>query len=60
MIAPNRLGVAKSLVFPGLWLHVAGLLALDRKLVRTTVERGLASRPHAAFVKRLQGFTDRK
>ncbi len=54
MIRPNRQGISKSRVFPGLWIEVEALLARDRKRLLAILEQGLASRPHAAFVKRLQ------
>jgi hypothetical protein len=46
--------VYRSRVFPGLWLHGQALLARDSKRLTETVQQGLASRAHAAFVKRLQ------
>jgi Uma2 family endonuclease len=52
-ITPNRQGVARSRVFPGLWIAVPALLARDSARLVEVVEQGLASRPHAAFVKRL-------
>jgi Uma2 family endonuclease len=54
MIRPNREGVSKSRVFPGLWIHVEALLAREGQRVLAVLQQGLASRPHAAFVKRLQ------
>lgn len=53
-IQPNRAGTSRSLVFPGLWVHVPALLEQDGPRLIKTVERGLASRPHAAFVRRLR------
>lgn len=53
-IQPNREGVYKSRVFPGLWIDGAALLARDSARVEAVVRRGIASRQHAAFVKRLQ------
>ncbi len=53
LIVPNRRGIAKSRVFPGLWIDVPALLARDSARLRAAVEKGLASREHAAFVKRL-------
>jgi hypothetical protein len=53
-IQPNRAGVSRSLVFPGLWLHVPALLEQNGPRLIETVQRGLASRPHAAFVRRLR------
>jgi Putative restriction endonuclease len=53
-IQPNRAGVSRSLVFPGLWVHVQALLEQDGPRLIEVVQQGLASRPHAAFVRRLQ------
>ena len=52
-IKPDRKGIARSLVFPGLWFHVPSLLALDSARNRQVVEQGLASRAHTAFIRRL-------
>ncbi len=49
---PER-GVLKSRVFPGLWLDVKALLARDIAKMLATLDRGLASREHAALVKKL-------
>jgi Uma2 family endonuclease len=54
VIQPNRAGVSRSLVFPGLWVHVPALLEQDGPRLIKTIRRGLASRPHTAFVRRLQ------
>jgi Uma2 family endonuclease len=53
-IRPGRDGVSRSRVFPGLWLDPAAVLALDAPRIRAVLEQGLASPPHAAFVRRLQ------
>jgi Uma2 family endonuclease len=53
-IKPNRQGVYRSRVFPGLWIDGPALLARDSLRIMEVVQQGLASRPHAAFVKRLQ------
>jgi Uma2 family endonuclease len=54
MIRPTRQGISRSRVFPGLWLDVAALLRLDSARLMEVLQQGLASRAHAAFVKRLQ------
>jgi Uma2 family endonuclease len=54
MIQPDRHGVARSCVFPGLWIDVAALMERDGLRLIKTVEKGLSSRAHAAFVKRLE------
>jgi hypothetical protein len=53
-IAPNREGVSRSRIFPGLWLDGAALLARDGPRLAEVMRQGLASRAHAAFVKRLE------
>jgi Uma2 family endonuclease len=53
-IRPDRQGIYRSRVFPGLWIDSPALLALDSARVTAVVRQGLASKPHAAFVKRLQ------
>jgi hypothetical protein len=52
-VAADRGGVYRSRVFPGLWLHGQALLARDSARLTETTRQGLASRAHAAFVKRL-------
>jgi hypothetical protein len=53
-IAPNRQGVSRSRVFPGLWIDVAALLRRDSNRLMQVLQQGLSSREHRAFVKRLQ------
>lgn len=50
----DEAGVIRSEVFPGLWLAVAALLAGDAATVLATLQAGLASPEHAAFVERLR------
>ena len=52
---PDRDGLLKSRVFPGLWLDVAALLRSDLLALRSSVERGCSDPAHAAFVTRLRG-----
>lgn len=54
MLRPNRRGVSRSLVFPGLWIDNAGLVARDSARVIEVAQQGIANRAHSAFVKRLQ------
>jgi Uma2 family endonuclease len=53
-IVPNRQGISRSRVFPGLWLDTTALLRLDSERLLEVLQQGLAGRDHAAFVKRLQ------
>lgn len=58
-LRPNRQGVWKSRVFPGLWLDGPALIARDSARLIATAQRGTASPEHAAFVKRLLAARDR-
>jgi Uma2 family endonuclease len=53
-MTPDALGISRSRVFPGLWIDGAALLAQDSARVQEVMQQGLASREHAAFVKRLE------
>ncbi len=51
---PDADGVLHSRCFPGLWLPVAAILAGKLAEVLTTVQQGVQSEAHAAFVAQLQ------
>jgi Uma2 family endonuclease len=51
---PDRQGVYRSLVFPGLWIHARAFIAHDLDRWIGVLERGTSSRAHAAFVRRLE------
>jgi Uma2 family endonuclease len=53
-LRPDREGVYRSKVFPGLWIDGPALLRLDSTRVEEVVRQGLASSAHAAFVRRLE------
>jgi len=53
-IKPNRLGIYRSRVFPGLWLDGPALLAGNVARLIAVLQDGLASPAHARFVRRLQ------
>jgi Uma2 family endonuclease len=53
-VKPTRQGVWRSRVFPGLWIDGRALLERKAPRLAEVVQQGLASRPHAAFVKRLE------
>jgi Uma2 family endonuclease len=52
-LTPNREGIYRSRVFPGLWIDGPALMAQEGSRLVQVVQQGLASRAHAAFVKRL-------
>jgi Uma2 family endonuclease len=52
-VRPGRDGLYRSKAFPGLWLDPAALLRRDLAGVLATLDRGLASPEHEAFVARL-------
>ena len=52
-LPPDADGVFRSGVFPGLWLDPAALFARDLQSLAVTLDRGLATPEHAAFVARL-------
>jgi Putative restriction endonuclease len=53
LLAPESDGIWRSRVFPGLWLDGAALLARNMVAVLATLQKGLDSREHKAFVKEL-------
>ncbi|HBI42421.1 MAG TPA: Uma2 family endonuclease [Planctomycetales bacterium] len=52
-LRPDAEGVYRSEIFPGLWLDTAALLRGDIAGMLATVQRGIASPEHGAFVDRL-------
>jgi hypothetical protein len=52
-LSPGPDGVLQSETFPGLWLDPKALLEDDGRRMREVLQMGLASREHAAFVKKL-------
>ncbi len=59
-IRANRQGVSRSRAFPGLWIDGAALLRRDSPRAREAIEQGIASREHAAFVRRLEAQRRRR
>ncbi len=52
-ILPDSKGIYQSRVFPGLWIDGRALSARDSRRVNQVLQEGLASRAHAAFVRKL-------
>ena len=59
-IRADRQGIARSRVFPGLWIDVPALLERDSPRLIAAVQQGLATRAHAAFVRRLEKARKRR
>jgi hypothetical protein len=59
-IKPDRQGIYRSRVFPGLWIDGPALLDRDTHRLTAALQQGLASRQHATFVKRLQAERRRR
>jgi len=53
-LLPDRDGIIRSIVFPGLWLHVKALVKRDLPTLFRTLDKGTATGEHAAFCKRLR------
>lgn len=56
---PDAAGIIRSRVFPGLWLAVNALLAIDAPKVMDALRKGLASSDHADFVAKLTASNKR-
>jgi Uma2 family endonuclease len=50
---PDAHGVIRSVVFPGLWIDSGALLARDGRQLMKTLQQGLETPEHAAFVAAL-------
>ena len=57
-LEPDEAGVLRSEVFPGLWLNLNALLTREMHAVLATLQDGLGSPEHAAFVTRLSGIAE--
>jgi hypothetical protein len=53
-LARDERGIIRSEQFPGLWLDMAALLKMDGVGLLKTLDEGIASAEHAAFVERLR------
>jgi hypothetical protein len=53
-LKPDKSGIYKSKVLPGLWIDGAALLAKDPAKLIAVIQDGLAGKEHAAFVRRLE------
>jgi Uma2 family endonuclease len=53
-LRPDRDGIIRSRVFPGLWLDVPALFAESAKRLAQTLNKGLASPAHGKFVEKMR------
>lgn len=53
-IEPGADGIARSRVFPGLWLDISAMIAEDGAKVMAVLKEGLASEEHQGFVASLK------
>jgi Uma2 family endonuclease len=58
-LPPDPDGVCRLRTFPGLWVHADALVAKDYARLMTTLQQGLASPEHAAFVEQLAAAAGR-
>ena len=54
LLAPEADGILRLRTFPGLWIHEAALFAKDFPQLMSTLQLGLATQQHSAFVTQLQ------
>ncbi len=52
-LSPDATGILRPSVFPGLWLNGPAIFALDYAPLMATLEQGLATPDHGAFVQQL-------
>jgi Uma2 family endonuclease len=58
-LSPDASGIYRSEAFPGLWLNGPAMIAGDLAWVFETLQEGLATAEHAAFVGRLKAAAAR-
>lgn len=58
-LSPDDDGVVRLREMPGLWIHVEALLKQDSTRLMGTLQAGLASTEHAAFVSKLAASSGR-
>jgi Uma2 family endonuclease len=56
--SPGPDGVLRVRTFPGLWVDTLALVAKDYNRLMATLQQGLATPDHAAFVERLRRAAD--
>ncbi|HEY9867887.1 MAG TPA: Uma2 family endonuclease [Candidatus Obscuribacterales bacterium] len=53
-LKPDKNGIFRSVIFPGLWIHGEGLLQGEHELTARALDRGLRSADHKRFVCQLK------
>ncbi|HXG12687.1 MAG TPA: Uma2 family endonuclease [Gemmataceae bacterium] len=59
-IRPNRQGIYRSQVFPGLWIDGPALLARNARRLIEVIQQGVESKEHTTFVQRLEAAYQRR
>jgi Uma2 family endonuclease len=59
-LLPDSAGIVRIRCFPGLWINGPALLAQDYAALMQTLEEGLASPEHGAFVRELEARRAKK
>jgi hypothetical protein len=54
LLKPDKDGITRSRVFPGLWLDTKALLEQNTSRLLEVLQQGLATTEHQTFIKRLQ------
>lgn len=52
--SPDQNGILRSHIFPGLWLQLPALLSGQMQTVMNTLQEGIQSSEHQAFIEKLQ------
>jgi Putative restriction endonuclease len=60
LLQPDKDGMARSRVFPGLWLDADAMLKGDMAKVLSILQQGLTSSEHGEFIKRLSEAVKKK
>ena len=53
-LKPDKHGIWKSRVFPGLWIDESALLTRDSRRSIEVIQEGVASREHSVFLEHLR------
>ena len=60
LLAPEKDGILRSEIFPGLWLDADAMVRGDMRRIMAVLKKGLATKEHAAFVAKLNRQAKRR